>query len=148
MGKEADQAVVAVLHLHVYRRDICEVHPSPARAGTAICLLEEAFTVVGGENIWVRLMFPSQFRPILDVLDPEDFALMMGFAKLGACLKAWMGDSEKIPFSIAISTEDDFLDRFQGRKACENQRYTIDSRVFFLYCSNSSGGGGVILSKM
>jgi len=37
----------------------------------------------------------------------------------------------KIPFSRGISTEDDFLGRFQAMKACENQRYTTNSRDFF-----------------
>lgn len=80
-----------------------------------------------GRCLGTYAMFPSQFRAFLDILDPKDFALM----RLGGCWKAWMGDSEEIPFSTGISTEDDFLDRFQARKACENQRYTINSRVFF-----------------
>ena len=51
MGKQADQAAVAVLHLHVYHGDICEAHHSPASAGAAICWSEEAFTVIGGEGM-------------------------------------------------------------------------------------------------
>lgn len=50
MGKEAEQAVVAVLHSHVYHGDICEVHHSPASAGAAICLSEAAFTAMGEEG--------------------------------------------------------------------------------------------------
>lgn len=58
-------------------------------AGAAICLSEEIFPVVGGEGVLECLMFPSQFRFILDILHPMDFALVTGFARLGWCLKDW-----------------------------------------------------------
>lgn len=47
--------------------------------------------------------------------------------------------------------EHEFLDRFQGSKAFEIQRYMINSKAFFFFLfwhiSNSLGGGGMILSK-
>lgn len=58
-------------------------------AGAAICLSEEKFPVIGGEGVLECLMFPSQFRLILDILDPMDFALIMGLARLGWHLKDW-----------------------------------------------------------
>lgn len=45
--------------------------------------------MIGREGVLVCLMFPSQFRLILDILDPTDFALIMGFARPGWCLKDW-----------------------------------------------------------
>lgn len=48
-----------------------------------VLLLGEAFTVIGRERVLVCLMFTSQLRPIKDLLDPKDFALVMGFARLG-----------------------------------------------------------------
>lgn len=54
-------------------------------AGAAICLSEEKFLVIGREGVLVCLIFPSQFRLILDILNPMDFALIMGFVRLGWC---------------------------------------------------------------
>ena len=79
--------MVAVLHLSMYRGDTCEVHHSPASAGAAICLSEATITVIGREGVLVHLMFPSELRPTLHILDPKDFALMMVLLPLYSALE-------------------------------------------------------------
>lgn len=61
MGKEADQATVAVLHPNVYHGDICEVFHNPASTEAAILVIGGSLTVIGGKGVLVHLMFLSQF---------------------------------------------------------------------------------------
>lgn len=56
-----------------------------------VLLLGEAFTVISRERVLVCLMFTSQLRPIEDLLDPKDFALVMGFARLGGVFESLDG---------------------------------------------------------
>lgn len=59
------------------------------RAGAATCLSEEKFPMIAEQGVLVCLMFPSQFTLVLGILDPMDFVLIMGFARLGWHLKDW-----------------------------------------------------------